>query len=408
MGAAGGGHGLRWVHAEAYRAGSTEGEPARPGIAWPDRCRIFPADDPLAPCHRSPPFVDLHNHLVPGVDDGAATVAGVARRAAHALRRRRPHPGGHAAPARSRVSPRMAAIGRELDLQRRAFDRLAEAAAREHDLPALGLGQEIWAPDAAALRAGRRRGPTSAWAARARMLVEFGFELPRHPRRRDPRPPLDGGPRDRDRSPGALHYPAGLEPLDVMRRWRELGALLQVNAGSFTGHYRDHRPESESLAWAMVAEGLVDIVGDRPPRTAAGRRLAAGGVRRRCAPAGEQALAERAMVERPGAVLRDEAVEERRRRPSGRQGQARSADRLQQVAHRPRLRPRRRPPSPSPPSPMIRCPQRRDTRGPRRHPRTGWCSSSPCRSPPARPARRAGCRSLRSATRSAPPGPASP
>ena len=45
-----------------------------------------------------------------------------------------------------------AAIGRELDLQRRAFDRLAEAVARENELPALGLGQEIWAPDAATIR----------------------------------------------------------------------------------------------------------------------------------------------------------------------------------------------------------------------------------------------------------------
>ena len=94
-----------------------------------------------------------------------------------------------------------------------------------------------------------------------------------------------------------------------MRRWRELGALLQVNVGSFTGHYRDHRPESESLAWAMVAEGMVDIVGTdhHGPRRAGVSPLEA--FEALCA-RGERALAERAMVERPAAVLRDEPVEE--------------------------------------------------------------------------------------------------
>ena len=107
-----------------------------------------------------PPFVDLHNHLVPGVDDGAATVA----ESLDALRAL------YAEGVRTLVAtphllvPRLAtdaAIGRELDLQRRAFDRLAEAVARERDLPALGLGQEIWAPDAG-------RHPPRRWAARRR------------------------------------------------------------------------------------------------------------------------------------------------------------------------------------------------------------------------------------------------
>jgi tyrosine-protein phosphatase YwqE len=88
-----------------------------------------------------------------------------------------------------------------------------------------------------------------------------------------------------------------------------MGALLQVNAGSFSGHYRDHRPESEARAWAMVAEGLVDIVATDhhgPRRTGVSPLEAYQALRAR----GEQAPAERAMVERPGMVLRDEPIEE--------------------------------------------------------------------------------------------------
>ena len=228
-----------------------------------------------------PSFVDLHNHLVPGVDDGAADVV----ESLTALREL------YAEGVRTLVTtphllvPRLAtdgAIGRELDLQRRAFDRLMDVVSRQVELPVLGLGQEIWAPDAATLRRVVSRTDVGLDGSPA-MLVEFGFELQgTH---------LDvvaggGGRRtpDRDRPPGAVHaILPGHEPLDVMRRWRDAGALLQVNAGSFSGYYRDHRPGSDTLAWAMVAEGMVDIIGTRSPRAAAGGCLAARGVRPPCA-----------------------------------------------------------------------------------------------------------------------------
>src|SRR5712691_8029736 len=97
-----------------------------------------------------PPFVDLHNHLVPGVDDGAESVdeslgclAGLFEQGVRTLVST-PH----------LLLPRLstdASITRELDFHRRAFDELVAAAAGRDDLPALGLGQEIWAPDAASL-----------------------------------------------------------------------------------------------------------------------------------------------------------------------------------------------------------------------------------------------------------------
>ncbi|HUR94775.1 MAG TPA: CpsB/CapC family capsule biosynthesis tyrosine phosphatase [Gemmatimonadales bacterium] len=253
-----------------------------------------------------PPFVDLHNHLVPGVDDGTATVA----ESLEALR------GLYAEGVRTLVAtphlllPRLAtdaAIGRELDAQRRAFDRLAEAVAREPSLPTLGLGQEIWAPDAAALQRVLVRSDVGLGGSPA-LLVEFGFDLQGS---HDDviRAALASGRRIVVAHPERYRYPRGARPLETMRRWRELGALLQINAGSFGGHYRDHRPDSERLAWSMVAEGLADIIGTDhhgPRRSGVSPLEAYEALKAR----GEQALAERAMVERPGAVLRNEAVAE--------------------------------------------------------------------------------------------------
>ncbi|MEO6055666.1 MAG: CpsB/CapC family capsule biosynthesis tyrosine phosphatase [Gemmatimonadales bacterium] len=260
----------------------------------------------MIPVTPLPPFVDLHNHLVPGVDDGAASVA----ESLEALRSL------HAEGVRTLVAtphlilPRLAtdaAIGRALDIHRRAFDRLAEAAVREHDLPAIGLGQEVWAPDATELKRLLDRPDVGLGGARA-LLVEFGFDL-QGTHEDVVRAAAAAGWRIVVAHPERYHYPEGIEPLDQMRRWRDQGALLQVNAGSFTGHYRSHRPESETLAWAMVADGLVDIVGTDhhgPRRTGVSPFEAYEALRAR----GERALAERAMVERPGALLRDEAVEE--------------------------------------------------------------------------------------------------
>ncbi|HKT61581.1 MAG TPA: CpsB/CapC family capsule biosynthesis tyrosine phosphatase [Gemmatimonadales bacterium] len=251
------------------------------------------------------PFTDLHNHLVPGVDDGAATVA----ESLDALRAL------YAEGVRTLVAtphlllPRLAtdaAVTRELDLQRRAFERLRAAVAREADLPGIGLGQEIWAPDAVTIRRVVDRADVGLGGSRA-LLVEFGFELV-GTHDEVVRAVVSSGRRIVIAHPERYRYPRGRDPIEVMRHWRELGALLQVNAGSFTGHYRDHRPESQSLAWAMVAEGMVDVVGSdhHGPRRVGVSPLEAFDAL--CA-RGERALAERAMKERPDALLRDEPIE---------------------------------------------------------------------------------------------------
>ncbi len=250
-------------------------------------------------------LADLHSHLVPAVDDGSSSIEESLDSLALL----------HAEGVRTLVTtphlllPRLgtdAAIDRELDLHRRAFDRLADAVADQPDLPLLGLGQEIWAPDAAMLRRIVRR-PGIGLAGTRWLLVEFGFDL-------------EGTHEDVVRQAGAAGrgivvahperywYVPGTEPLELMRRWRELGALLQVNAGSFTGHYRRHSPDAERLAWAMVAEGLVDIVatdhhGVR--RTGVSPREAFEALAAR----GEGTLAERVMAGAPGEIVRSAGAE---------------------------------------------------------------------------------------------------
>ena len=247
------------------------------------------------------PIIDLHSHLVPGVDDGTRTVAeslvslaGLYREGVRSVVTT-PH----------LLVPHLATsadVDRELGRQRRAFDELATAAGGRTDLPELWLGQEIWAPDAAALRRVVRR--YGVGLPGRSLLVEFGFDLQGN-HNDVVREAADAGRHIVIAHPERYRYLPGHEPLDVMRSWQEMGALLQVNVGSLTGHYQGSSPGSEQLAWQMVAAGLVDLLatdhhGNRrrgvSPQEAAQTLIARG----------ERVLAERAMREVPGRVLRDE------------------------------------------------------------------------------------------------------
>ena len=104
--------------------------------------------------------------------------------------------------------------------------------------------------------------------------------------------------------PERYHFLPGHAPLELMRRWRALGALLQVNAGSFTGHYGDYSPDSERLAWEMADNGLVDLIatdhhGFR--RVGVSLREAFEALAGR----GRREIAERALAGTPGEILRD-------------------------------------------------------------------------------------------------------
>jgi protein-tyrosine phosphatase len=247
------------------------------------------------------PIVDLHSHLVPGVDDGTATIAESLTALASL----------HEEGVRTVVTtphlliPHLssdAAIGRELETHRRAFDRLVEAAAGRQDLPSLALGQEILAPDACAARRVARR--TDVGLDGKFLLVEFGFEL-QGSHTDVIREVLDAGRQIVIAHPERYDYLPGHDPLELMRRWQELGALLQVNVGSLNGHYRNSSPGSDELAWQMVRTGLVDVLATDhhgPRRAGVSPREALETLVAR----GELALATRAMVETPRLIVRSE------------------------------------------------------------------------------------------------------
>ena len=252
------------------------------------------------------PIVDLHSHLVPGVDDGTSTIAESLSALAGLYNEgvrtvvTTPH----------LIVPRLGtdeAIGRELDLHRRAFEQLAEAIAARSDLPALSLGQEIWAPDAAAARMVARR--SDVGLSGSFLLIEFGFEL-QGSHTDVIREVLDAGRRIVIAHPERYQYLPEHDPLVLMRRWQEMGALLQVNVGSLNGYYQRSNPGSKELAWKMVELGLIDLLASdhhgprRPgvsPREALETLIARG----------KLALATRAMVETPGLIARGELAASR-------------------------------------------------------------------------------------------------
>lgn len=245
-------------------------------------------------------ITDLHNHLVPGVDDGAATMEeSLAALCAlyeegvrtlictpHVLL---PHLDGDDA------------LGRELDRQRRAFDRLVTAAHRRTDMPELGLGQEVWAPDV--LQA-RRVATSSALSLGAGdyVLVEFGFERLGNVNE-VVRTILDAGRRMIIAHPERYRFPAEIDPVDVIAGWRELGALLQMNVGSPTGYY----PGVEPLAWRLLDAGLVDFFATDhhgPRREGVWPKEAYDALASR----GREAEARRLFSEAPAAVVRNEVL----------------------------------------------------------------------------------------------------
>jgi protein-tyrosine phosphatase len=248
-------------------------------------------------------ITDLHSHLVPGVDDGTRTL-GESVQALEAL---------HGQGVRAAVTtphlllPHLASdpeIQRELDGHRRAFDELTAACRGRADLPALSLGQEIWAPDVNAARRVVRRSDVGLPG--KFLLVEFGFDLQGN-HNDVVREVLDAGRQILIAHPERYRYLSGHEPLDVMRTWQELGALLQINVGSLNGHYERSSPGSERLAWQMVATGLVDVLATDhhgPRRSGVSPREAMETLIAR----GELALVERAMGDTPSRIMRDDLL----------------------------------------------------------------------------------------------------
>jgi protein-tyrosine phosphatase len=119
---------------------------------------------------------------------------------------------------------------------------------------------------------------------------------------------------------------SGMDPaLDVVREWRESGALLQVNAGSVLGRYGEG---AAAIAYALLRHGLVDYIASDYHARGLPRVAEALGVLERSGAAAQAQLLSRTNPARlwrdemplavPPAALEGLVLE--RKRPSGREG----------------------------------------------------------------------------------------
>jgi protein-tyrosine phosphatase len=253
-------------------------------------------------------MIDLHAHLLPGIDDGPATIEGsigLARAALAAGTTRiaaTPHidrhfdVDPHEIPGRVReLRGALDEAGIELEVVAGGEIALDRAGELDDDaLHAISLGGGPYVLLECPLTA--HAGPIEAQVATLRLR---GFEiLLAHP----------------ERAPALQRDP---------RRLRELvahDALCSVTAGAFTGQFG--RP-ARSLAQAMLREGLVHSIDSdthdeerRPPGLAAG--LAAAGIE-------DSPLAAWLSEEAPAAILAGERLPDRPPAPRRRLGRFRRA-----------------------------------------------------------------------------------
>jgi len=200
-------------------------------------------------------LADIHNHLVPGVDDGARcpseslrhlqalAAAGVTRLAVS------PH-------LDARIVHEPGALDERLNRLETAFQELDRLCGERDDVPDLVFGQEILVPDPDTARKLFRE-PRVGYAGTRYALIEFGFDLGE-----DPlgvvRSTLESGRRAIIAHPERYRRNGGRVGLDEIRGWKEAGGLLQLNGGSVLGGYGDAIAE---LAWRLLDEGLIDLIG---------------------------------------------------------------------------------------------------------------------------------------------------
>jgi protein-tyrosine phosphatase len=195
-------------------------------------------------------LVDFHNHLIPGVDDGAADVE-QSRRALERMCRdgvevvvATPHFDGSLTRDPVRLAERLEALDA-------GWEALARLAAEEFPGVELKRGAEVKLdlPDPDLSDARLRLGGGVA------VLLEFPFMTV---------PPMSALALGRVRQGGWLPvvaHPeryAGLDAsLELVLDWRRAGAVIQVNGPSLLGRYGR---EAQERARRLVARGLVDCV----------------------------------------------------------------------------------------------------------------------------------------------------
>lgn len=195
-------------------------------------------------------LVDIHSHLVAGVDDGANDIPSVVssvERMTHAGIRRivtTPHIRGSLTLDPDRLEARLSEVGE-------AFETAAAALKEEFPEVEYRRGHEILldVPD------------VDLSDERIRM-ADSSFVLVEWPRLHIPpgTPRVLGRIRDQGYHPIIAHperYMGMGDQLDLAERWRAAGAFLQVNYGSLDGRYGE---EPRDVALRLLERGLVDYM----------------------------------------------------------------------------------------------------------------------------------------------------
>lgn len=239
-------------------------------------------------------FADIHSHLVPDVDDGARTVdetlESVERLTLEGVRKiiTTPHLDGSLS-----LDPR--ALDERLSEVTEAFDVAAEAVGRHFPEVEFRRGHEVMldVPDV------DFTDPRMRLAGTRFILLEW------------PRlhlPPGTAKVLRRVRDQG--YFPVVAHPeryigidLDVAMRWKEAGALLQVNYGSLEGRYGG---EARTLALRLLRRGLADyLASDFHGRS--DRRIYLAEARERLEEMGAGEAFVTLALTNPARIFRDEA-----------------------------------------------------------------------------------------------------
>lgn len=249
-------------------------------------------------------MIDFHNHLIPGVDDGAASLD-ESRAALEAYRAQGVRAVVATPHLRASLADTPAALDAYLAEVDAAWARLAALAAAEFPEMRLERGFEVMLDTPAP----RLDDPRLRLAGTPFVLVEFPFMTV---------------PPNADRTlfelkvagwTPVIAHPERYSNADAAGRqaaeWKRVGGLLQVNAGSVLGKYG---PEARRLAWSLLGQGMADYVcSDHHARGT----LHLAACRDVLAQAGGEAQARRLMDENPARLLAGEQplpVEPLRRR----------------------------------------------------------------------------------------------
>jgi protein-tyrosine phosphatase len=242
-------------------------------------------------------IVDIHNHLLPGVDDGAQSFDESLRH----LRAMR-----NDGVTRLAVSPHLFGwlteepngLTARLDRLEEVFAQVEAEFAGHPDIPKLYFNQEILCQTPAMARALFLE-PRAGLRGTRYALVEFGFDL-KIDCTEIVRAVMESGRRMIISHPERFRRDG--HPVDVpeILSWKTAGALLQVNGGSLLG---DYGRNVSRTAWALLHGGHADLIAT--DHHADQREVSPAAVAAAIVEYIDVEQARRLMCENPGRILED-------------------------------------------------------------------------------------------------------